>query len=240
MDCKTAVTVLFCVISIVNLLVSIERLVFDVMGQMWGPALVEEMTCLCILLALLGACAKKKVAIGVYLAWSIASIGINIVFVLIYQNVGLLKGREEDLGLRLGDRNWWRDFCVPNGTSIAMAAPEQPTVTRCPLSYADIETAHAVFYMAVNLVATVMAAMLMPSNKSRTSSNEDTESFSYVSIGAYRLFPRLQSLRRQSRTRRAMGSTSLCTLLLCEIQQFVSFTHITYIVTIHTFITYFL
>ena len=38
---------------------------FDVMGQMWGPALVEEMTCLCILLALLGACAKKKVAIGV-------------------------------------------------------------------------------------------------------------------------------------------------------------------------------
>ena len=25
---------------------------------------------------------------------------------------------------------------MPNGTSIAMAAPEQPTVTRCPLSYA--------------------------------------------------------------------------------------------------------
>lgn len=46
-------------------LISIERLVFDVMGQMWGPALVEEMTCICILLALLGACTRKKVAIAV-------------------------------------------------------------------------------------------------------------------------------------------------------------------------------
>lgn len=189
----------------VNLLVSIERLVFDVMGQMWGPALVEEMTCICILLALLGACTRKKVAIAVYLAWSIASIGINVVFILIYQNVGLLKEREVDLGLRLGDQNWWRHFCASNGTNIAMAAPEQPTTTRCPLSYADIETAHAVVYMAVNLVATVMAVMLLPSNKTRALPNalpnEDTESFSYVSIGAYRLFPRLQSLRRQSQSR---------------------------------------
>ena len=44
--------------------------------------------------------------------------------------------REVDLGLRLGDQNWWRHFCASNGTNIAMAAPEQPTTTRCPLSYA--------------------------------------------------------------------------------------------------------
>ena len=44
--------------------------------------------------------------------------------------------REGDLGLRFGDKNWWRDFCQHNVTTLDNTLSPQPAMTRCPLSYA--------------------------------------------------------------------------------------------------------
>ena len=45
--------------------VSIERLVFDVFGQMWGAMLVNGMNLICTLIGILGACIGEKIGIGV-------------------------------------------------------------------------------------------------------------------------------------------------------------------------------
>lgn len=45
--------------------VSIERLVFDVFGQLWGAMLVNGMNLVCALIGIMGACIAEKIGIGV-------------------------------------------------------------------------------------------------------------------------------------------------------------------------------
>ena len=46
-------------------LVTVERMVFDTFGQMWGPLLINCMTALCSLTGMVGVCIREKIAIGV-------------------------------------------------------------------------------------------------------------------------------------------------------------------------------
>lgn len=45
-------------------LVSLERLVFDVFGQMWGTMLLNGMSTVSLVVGLLAVCAAEKVAIA--------------------------------------------------------------------------------------------------------------------------------------------------------------------------------
>lgn len=54
-----------CTVSISIQVVSIERLVFDVFGQMWGAMMVNGMNFVCTLIGILGACVGERIAIGV-------------------------------------------------------------------------------------------------------------------------------------------------------------------------------
>ena len=45
-------------------LVTVERVVFDTMGQMWGTLLINCMTALCSLVGIAGVCIHEKIAIG--------------------------------------------------------------------------------------------------------------------------------------------------------------------------------
>ena len=45
--------------------ISIERLVFDVFGQMWGTMLVNGMNLICTMTGVLGTCIKEKIAMTV-------------------------------------------------------------------------------------------------------------------------------------------------------------------------------
>ena len=44
---------------------TVERMVFDTFGQMWGPLLINCMTALCSLTGMVGVCIREKIAIGV-------------------------------------------------------------------------------------------------------------------------------------------------------------------------------
>lgn len=46
-------------------LVSIERTVFDVLGQMWLTMLVNGMNLICTMTGVLGTCVKEKIAMAV-------------------------------------------------------------------------------------------------------------------------------------------------------------------------------
>lgn len=46
-------------------LVSIERTVFDVLGQMWLTMLVNGMNLICTMTGMLGTCVKEKIAMAV-------------------------------------------------------------------------------------------------------------------------------------------------------------------------------
>ena len=54
-----------CCIHIRAQMLSVERLVFDVFGQMWGTMLLNTMSALCTVTGVLGVCISEKTAIGV-------------------------------------------------------------------------------------------------------------------------------------------------------------------------------
>ena len=43
---------------------TVERVVFDTLGQMWGTLLINLMTALCSLVGIAGVCIHEKIAIG--------------------------------------------------------------------------------------------------------------------------------------------------------------------------------
>ena len=45
-------------------LMTVERVVFDTFGQMWGTLLINCMTGLCSLVGMAGVCIQEKIAIG--------------------------------------------------------------------------------------------------------------------------------------------------------------------------------
>ncbi|XP_064382648.1 sodium/potassium-transporting ATPase subunit beta-1-interacting protein 3-like [Halichondria panicea] len=199
---KRKLAILFYLLLLLTLLVSIERLVFDVFGQMWGTMLVNGMNLICTITGLLGTCIKEKIAMAVYIVWNIISIGLNIVIVLIYQDIGLLAQNEDILGLKLGNDNWWRTNgpgCSVNTTMPAndtLVASEESRI--CVLTYVTIETIHAAVYMFLAVVAILFLLPLLCSreethDQQQTVNNDDEEDFSYVNVDQWYDNPNRQS-----------------------------------------------
>ena len=44
---------------------TVERMVFDAFGQMWGTLIINCITALCSLVGIVGVCIPEKIAIGV-------------------------------------------------------------------------------------------------------------------------------------------------------------------------------
>jgi len=127
-------------------------MVIDVFGQMWGTMLINGMTALCILTGMAGVCIHERLAIGVYSTWNVISIGLNLVVIFIYNDIGLLKEKEHYLGLTFGNDNWWRKNgigCPGSSAEERGSGGGRGMEEECLVSYAVTETIHASIYMAL-------------------------------------------------------------------------------------------
>lgn len=187
---RKSIAIAFYVLSVVTLALTLERMVIDVFGQMWGTMIVNGLTLICTLTGICGVCIVEKIAIAVYSGWSVISIGLNIVVILIYNDVGLLREKEHILGLTFGNDNWWRTHGVGCPDPPANGTAETGEEEDCTLSYADIETIHASVYLALALISLLLALILLwPKRKQHVYYPDENESFSYVGVAPEYQYP---------------------------------------------------
>ncbi|XP_015587564.1 sodium/potassium-transporting ATPase subunit beta-1-interacting protein isoform X3 [Cephus cinctus] len=174
-------------ICTLQLITTIERQVFDFLGFMWAPILVNFFNIIFVILGFFGAFQYRPKYIISYCVWNTLWLGWNIFIVCFYLSVGILDKNSDILNLGTGSFSWWQingPGCkaVYNVTDQELFRPARPTnVTDCVLEYEVIEVLHAATQCLLAFMAVVGGICL-----SRVFLEED-DSFDFVGGGDFGL-----------------------------------------------------
>ncbi|XP_046415018.1 sodium/potassium-transporting ATPase subunit beta-1-interacting protein isoform X2 [Neodiprion fabricii] len=175
-------------ICILQLITTIERQVFDSLGFMWAPILVNFFNIIFVILGFFGAFQYRPKYIIVYCVWNVLWLGWNIFLICFYLSVGILDKDSDVLNLGTGSFSWWQ----ANGPGCkatynvteqeeSSRPPKPANVTDCILDYQVIEVFHAGTQCLLALMAIVGGICL-----SRVFLEED-DSFDFVGGGDFGL-----------------------------------------------------
>ncbi|XP_015587563.1 uncharacterized protein LOC107264145 isoform X1 [Cephus cinctus] len=148
-------------ICTLQLITTIERQVFDFLGFMWAPILVNFFNIIFVILGFFGAFQYRPKYIISYCVWNTLWLGWNIFIVCFYLSVGILDKNSDILNLGTGSFSWWQingPGCkaVYNVTDQELFRPARPTnVTDCVLEYEVIEVLHAATQCLLAFMAVV-------------------------------------------------------------------------------------
>ncbi|XP_032670327.1 uncharacterized protein LOC116843733 isoform X5 [Odontomachus brunneus] len=148
-------------ICVLQLITTIERQVFDFLGFMWAPILVNFFNIIFVILGFFGAFQYRPRYIISYCVWNTLWLGWNIFIICFYLNVGILDKNSDILNLGTGSFSWWHvngpgckavyDVMEPE-----LFRPARPSnVTDCVLNYEVIEILHAATQCILGLMAIV-------------------------------------------------------------------------------------
>ncbi|XP_017474171.1 PREDICTED: sodium/potassium-transporting ATPase subunit beta-1-interacting protein-like [Rhagoletis zephyria] len=146
----------------------IERQVFDFLGYMWAPILVNFFHIIFIILGFYGAYHFRIKYIITYLVWSFIWIGWNAFLICFYLNVGILDRDSDLLNLGTGSVSWFEVNgygCKPtypvNITSDDPFRPIRPErVDDCLLDYTIVEVVQSGVQCALALLG-ILGAILI-------------------------------------------------------------------------------
>ncbi|XP_018339250.1 PREDICTED: uncharacterized protein LOC108746787 isoform X1 [Trachymyrmex septentrionalis] len=144
-----------------QLITTIERQVFDFLGFMWTPILVNFFNIIFVILGFFGAFQYRPKYIISYCIWNTLWLGWNIFIICFYLNVGILDKNSDILNLGTGSFSWWYvngPGCkaVYDVTEPELFRPARPTnVTDCVLDYEVIEILHAATQCILGFMAIV-------------------------------------------------------------------------------------
>ncbi|XP_072764029.1 uncharacterized protein Nkain isoform X1 [Anoplolepis gracilipes] len=148
-------------ICILQLITTIERQVFDFLGFMWAPILVNFFNIIFVILGFFGAFQYRPKYIISYCIWNILWLGWNVFVICFYLSVGILDKNSDILNLGTGSFSWWHvngPGCkaVYDVTEPELFRPARPTnVTDCVLDYEVIEILHAATQCILSFMAVV-------------------------------------------------------------------------------------
>ncbi|XP_012273068.1 sodium/potassium-transporting ATPase subunit beta-1-interacting protein isoform X2 [Orussus abietinus] len=174
-------------ICTLQLITTIERQVFDFLGFMWAPILVNFFNIIFVILGFFGAFQCRPKYIISYCTWNTLWLGWNIFLICFYLNVGVLDKNSDILNLGTGSFSWWQvngPGCkaVYDVTEPELFRPARPTnVTDCVLDYEVVEVLHAATQCLLAIMAIVGGICL-----SRVFLEED-DSFDFVGGGDFGL-----------------------------------------------------
>ncbi|XP_053676016.1 uncharacterized protein LOC128726243 isoform X2 [Anopheles nili] len=144
-------------ICILQLLFLIERQVFDFLGYMWAPILVNFLQILFVIFGFFGAYQYRSRYILAYTLWSLLWLGWNIFLICFYLNIGILDRDSDLLNLGTGSVSWFEENgygCRPTyPTNVTSEDPYRPVrpekVDGCLIEYHIVEVAHAGVHCAL-------------------------------------------------------------------------------------------
>ncbi|XP_069964373.1 sodium/potassium-transporting ATPase subunit beta-1-interacting protein isoform X3 [Bactrocera oleae] len=153
---------------LLQMITIIERQVFDFLGYMWAPILVNFFHIIFIILGFYGAYHFRIKYIITYLIWSFIWIGWNAFLICFYLNVGILDRDSDLLNLGTGSVSWFEVNgygCKPtypiNITSDDPFRPIRPErVDDCLVDYTIVEIVQSGVQCALALLG-ILGAILI-------------------------------------------------------------------------------
>ncbi|KAK2587660.1 hypothetical protein KPH14_003779 [Odynerus spinipes] len=148
-------------ICILQLITTVERQVFDFLGFMWAPILVNFFNIIFVILGFFGAFQYRPKYIISYCIWNAVWLGWNIFIICFYLSIGVLDKNSDILNLGTGSFSWWHvngPGCkaMYNVTEPELFRPARPTnVTDCVLDYEVVEILHASTQCLLGLMAII-------------------------------------------------------------------------------------
>ncbi|XP_034476817.1 sodium/potassium-transporting ATPase subunit beta-1-interacting protein isoform X4 [Drosophila innubila] len=155
-------------ICFLQMITIIERQVFDFLGYMWAPILVNFFQILFVIFGFYGAYHFRIKYIITYLLWNFVWIGWNAFMICFYLNVGNLDNRESDLlNMGTGSASWFEANgygCKPTYNTSISDDPFRPLrperVEDCLLDYTLVEVIHSGVQCALALLG-ILGAILI-------------------------------------------------------------------------------
>ncbi|XP_043677783.1 sodium/potassium-transporting ATPase subunit beta-1-interacting protein isoform X2 [Vespula pensylvanica] len=148
-------------ICILQLITTVERQVFDFLGFMWAPILVNFFNIIFVILGFFGGFQYRPKYIISYCIWNTLWLGWNIFMICFYLSVGVLDKNSDILNLGTGSFSWWHvngPGCkaVYDVTEPELFRPARPSnVTDCVLDYEVVEILHASTQCLLGLMAII-------------------------------------------------------------------------------------
>ncbi|XP_062520314.1 sodium/potassium-transporting ATPase subunit beta-1-interacting protein 3-like [Corticium candelabrum] len=158
MACCTSRCVLV-VIFVFQLVATVERLVFDFLGQMWTPVIINFVNMAFVIIAMVAVSRFRAKLIVLYLFWCVVWIALNTVVILIYLEVDFFitndqnKADNDYLNINTGHTTWFTEHgfgCKVNETTTISVIGNATTVstvdkdvTGCFLDYKFVEIIQA-------------------------------------------------------------------------------------------------
>ncbi|XP_034126151.1 ecdysone-induced protein 75B isoform X2 [Drosophila guanche] len=153
-------------ICFLQVITIIERQVFDFLGYMWAPILVNFFHILFIIFGFYGAYHFRVKYIITYLIWNFLWIGWNAFLICFYLNVGQLDRDSDLLNLGTGSVSWFEANgygCRPtyNMTVDDPFRPQRPeSVEGCLLDYTLVELIHSGVQCGLALLGIIGAILI--------------------------------------------------------------------------------
>ncbi|XP_078730532.1 sodium/potassium-transporting ATPase subunit beta-1-interacting protein 2-like [Lampetra fluviatilis] len=185
--CSGRCSLLF--VCAVQLVVTLERQVFDFLGYQWAPILANFLHILAVILGLFGVLQFRPRYLGLYAVWTVLWLTWNIFLICFYLEVGGLSKDSDVLTLHASiHRSWWRE----NGPGCRVTPVEPPpgresrglayiSVPGCLLEYQYLEVVHAGLHIVLALMGFVYACYLI------NAFTEEEDSFDF--IGGFDSYP---------------------------------------------------
>uniref|UniRef100_A0A182QYN6 Sodium/potassium-transporting ATPase subunit beta-1-interacting protein n=1 Tax=Anopheles farauti TaxID=69004 RepID=A0A182QYN6_9DIPT len=135
----------------------VERQVFDFLGYMWAPILVNFFQILFVIFGFFGAYQYRPRYLVAYTVWSLLWLGWNIFLICFYLNIGILDRDSDLLNLGTGSVSWFEENgygCRPTyPTNVTSEDPYRPVrpekVEGCLLEYHIVEVVHSGVHCAL-------------------------------------------------------------------------------------------
>ena len=156
------------IILLLQLISTIERQIFDFLGYMWIPILMNFFNIIFVIFGLFGLYQYRSNYMLAYTVWTIIWIGFNSFIVCYYLNVGDLSSEEDILSFGTGSFSWWlvnSPGCQPHYNTTVVPDnrnhPLKPSyVVGCYMKYQDIEVTHAAIQMVISGIGFFMAVYM--------------------------------------------------------------------------------
>ncbi|XP_044764991.1 sodium/potassium-transporting ATPase subunit beta-1-interacting protein 2 [Coccinella septempunctata] len=163
---------------LIQTLAVVQKQVFDFLGFLWIPILVNFFEIIFIILGFFGGYQNRAKYIITYLIWQILWIIWNIFIICLYLDVGELDHKTNKvLKLDSNSESWWRTEGPQCKTRMSPeSSPEvesPPEVENCLFNYIDVE----VFQCSVQIILVVLG-IFFGINLIRIISRGDSDSFS--------------------------------------------------------------
>lgn len=157
-------------ICILQLIATIWRQIFDFLGFMWGPIIVNFFQIIFVIFGFFGGWQYKASYTITYCVWTVLWFGWNCFIFCFYLNIGSLSREQDLLSLGAGSVSWWEAYgpgCkalfLPNQTGIETEPwhPLRPDlVTGCIIRFYVLEATQAAFHSILALAGFCLALSL--------------------------------------------------------------------------------